>query len=121
MRYLLPVATLWLCHQAVAQSSLREELERIRELDQQDRQAIGASPPGPQRDSVGHHMAVQDSLNLIRGTAIIDSAGWRGPADVGQNASRALYIVIQHADLATQEKYLPEMRLAVEEGKAFAM
>lgn len=101
-------------------SALRAELERIRDLDQADRHAVHDYPSGPQKDSVIAHMALQDSLDLVRVTAIIDSAGWLGPDDVGAKASQALFLVLQHADAKplVQETYLPEMRLAVKEGKA---
>lgn len=97
---------------------LRAELERIHAADLLDRENIGHYGIGtPERDSVNKHLILLDSLNVLRITAIIDSAGWLGPEDVG-NGSGTLWLVIQHADLATQEKYLPEMQSAVEEGKA---
>lgn len=65
-------------------------------------------------------MAVQDSLDLVRVTAIIDSVGWLGPDEVGTKASQALFLVIQHADLHKdiQASFLPIMREAVAAGKA---
>lgn len=59
-----------------------------------------------------------DSLNLREVTAIIDKYGWPGPAMVGHDGSAAVFLVIQHADLKTQDKYLPVMRKAVKEGNA---
>ncbi|HEX2861413.1 MAG TPA: DUF6624 domain-containing protein, partial [Lacunisphaera sp.] len=44
--------------------------------------------------------------------------GWLGPAEIGKEASSALFLVIQHSDPATQKKYLPLMREAVKAGKA---
>lgn len=109
------------CPAQSAHARLRAELETIHELDQRDRANIGAYPLNtPERDSVVDHMIRQDSLNTARITAIIDSAGWLGPEDVGRAASSALWLVLQHADLPVQERYLPEMRLAVAEGKAQA-
>lgn len=109
------------CAAQDANARLRAELETINELDQRDRENIGAYPlDSPQRDSVLAHMTMQDSLNTARITAVIDSAGWLGPDDVGSDASSTLWLVLQHADLPVQERYLPEMRLAVAEGKAQA-
>ena len=97
---------------------LRAELERIHDLDQRDRENIGHYGVGTlERDSVNAHLMLQDSLNLVRVRTIIDSAGWLGPSEIGTDASGALFLVIQHAGLKTQETYLPEARLAVEEGK----
>ena len=60
----------------------------------------------------------KDSLNLIEVKAILDKYGWVGPDVVGGQGSVTLFLVIQHADQATQEKYLPMMREAVKNGKA---
>ncbi len=60
----------------------------------------------------------QDSLNTLRVSALLDSLGWLGPDEVGDKANRALFLVIQHAGQAVQEKYLPMMRQAAAEGKA---
>lgn len=60
----------------------------------------------------------KDSLNLIEVKAILDKYGWVGPDVVGGQGSVTIFLVIQHADQATQEKYLPMMRDAVKNGKA---
>lgn len=62
-------------------------------------------------------MRVQDSTNLSRVQEILDTYGWLSPDDVGFNGSQALFLVIQHADLPTQEKYLPMIRKAAHNGK----
>ncbi len=63
-------------------------------------------------------MGKSDSSNLAYVVSILDSNGWLGPEVVGKNGNAALFLVIQHADLKVQEKYLPIMRKAVKEGKA---
>lgn len=87
---------------------LRIELERLHDLDQADRIVVGNFDTGPQRDSVVAHMARQDSLNLVRVTMIIDSAGWLGSDVIGRRANQALFLVIQHADARpdVQAEYL---------------
>lgn len=60
----------------------------------------------------------KDSLNLIQIKAILDTYGWLGSDVVGTQGSTTLFLVIQHSELATQEKYLPMMREAVKKGKA---
>jgi hypothetical protein len=69
-------------------------------------------------DSLGKIMAARDSVNLIRIKAILDEKGWVGPGTVGGQANMTFFLVIQHADLATQQKYLPMMREAVARGDA---
>lgn len=61
---------------------------------------------------------LKDSLNLIKVTAILDKYGWLGSDIIGQQGNSTLFLVIQHADIKTQEKYLPMMRQAVKNGKA---
>lgn len=63
-------------------------------------------------------IAVKDSINLVKVKAIIDQHGWPGPGVIGKQGSKTLFLVIQHADLATQVKYLPIMQEAVNKGNA---
>lgn len=65
-------------------------------------------------------MRDKDSINQIKVTAILDKYGWLGSEIVGEEGNRTLFMVIQHADLVIQEKYLPMMRDAVKNGKAKA-
>jgi hypothetical protein len=73
-----------------------------------------------QMKSLWKTIQAKDSVNLIRVTTILDKYGWLGPDVVGNLGSNALFLVIQHADQKTQEKYLPMMREAVKNGKAYA-
>jgi hypothetical protein len=65
-------------------------------------------------------VAAKDSIDLIKVSRILNTYGWLGPDIVGGDGSVALFAVIQHSDLKTQEKYLPMMRKAVEEKEADA-
>jgi hypothetical protein len=60
----------------------------------------------------------KDSINLIKIKLILDKYGWLGIDVIGEQGNSTLFLVIQHADLATQEKYLPMMREAVKNGNA---
>lgn len=60
----------------------------------------------------------KDSINLIKVKKILDERGWLGADVVGNQGNSTLFLVIQHADLETQEKYLPMMREAVKKGNA---
>jgi hypothetical protein len=107
-------------HAQDANARLRAELEQIHTLDQRDRLNVGNYTTGPQKDSVIAHMVAQDSLDLLRVTAILDSAGWLGEEEIGHKANQALFLVIQHADAkpGVQAEYLLMMRDAVAEGRA---
>lgn len=122
MRLLTFVSTTAFCaclHAQSAADRLQAELEHIHDLDQNDRHNVSGFI-GAQKDSVVAHMTLYDSLNLVRVTAIIDSAGWLGSDVIGQKANQALFLVIQHGDAKPeiQAQYLPLMREAVDEGKA---
>ena len=65
-------------------------------------------------------MAEKDSINLIKVQKILDERGWLGPDVVGGRGNTTLFLVIQHSDLAVQEKYLPMMREAVAKENARA-
>lgn len=60
-------------------------------------------------------MKKTDSINLSKIKAILDKYGW--PKNLNQQANQTIFLVIQHAELKSQEKYLPLMRKAVKEGK----
>jgi hypothetical protein len=60
----------------------------------------------------------KDSINLIKVKTILDTRGWLGADVVGEQGNSTLFLVIQHSDIATQEKYLPMMREAVKKGNA---
>ena len=72
----------------------------------------------PQMDSLWKRINYFDSVNLIRIKNIIDTHGWLGPDEVGQQGASTIFLVIQHADSLTQVQYVPKMREAVKKGKA---
>lgn len=69
---------------------------------------------------LGKTIKEKDSINLIKIKAIIDKFGWLGPDIIGDDGNTTLFLVIQHSDIVTQEKYLPLLRTAVKNGKAKA-
>ena len=62
----------------------------------------------------------KDSINLIKIKKILDERGWLGTDIIGFYGNLTLFLVIQHSDIETQEKYLPMMREAVNNGNAKA-
>jgi len=102
---------------------LRAELLAIDEDDQGIRREFVAVVDSegwksPRADSLAKIMASRDSVNLVKVKAILDSLGWVGPKKVGAQANNTLFLVIQHSDLATQQRYLPMMLDAVARGDA---
>ena len=104
---------------------LQKELLQIFKDDQEIRlQYVAAEKKygykGNVIDSLGQIMDKNDSSNLIKIQKILDEKGWVGKDKIGQQANQTLFLVIQHADLAIQKKYLPMMKDAVNKGNANA-
>lgn len=100
-------------------------LDTIFKDDQQGRMQINETIQKYGRDSkevkeLWKIINEKDSVNLIKITKILDERGWLGTDVIGNMGNQTLFLVIQHADLPTQEKYLPMMRDAVKEGNAAA-
>jgi hypothetical protein len=106
-------------------ADLRAELLRIGAADQKPRQTLqemqkkyGWPIPDSIMRPIARDMNLVDSVNIIRIREILDRHGWPKRKAVGMQASQTVFLVIQHADLATQEKYLPMMEKAVKDGDA---
>jgi hypothetical protein len=99
------------------------QLDSVHELDQKYRiefQALNEKTElkSKKGDLIWQSMRQADSSNLIKVKNILDNYGWLGADIVGQAGNNTLFLVIQHADLKTQEKYLPMLRDAVKKGNA---
>ena len=100
-------------------------LDSVFQTDQGLRQDIDSVMQTYGRDSKemqAHwaRIAYYDSIHTLIVTDILDQYGWLGADVVGGKGSLTLFLVIQHAPLEVQQKYLPMMREAVEEGRARA-
>ena len=60
----------------------------------------------------------QDSINEVEITRIIDNHGWIGTNRIGELANQTLWLVIQHAPIEIQEKYIPYLRTSVKNGES---
>ena len=99
------------------------QLDSIHELDQKYRieaQALNEKTElkSKKGDLIWQSMRQADSNNLIKVKTILDKYGWLGSEVIGQSGDNTLFLVIQHADLKTQEHYLPMMQDAVKKGNA---
>ncbi|MFK7806867.1 MAG: DUF6624 domain-containing protein [Saprospiraceae bacterium] len=63
-------------------------------------------------------MLEQDSINIIKIEKILNEYGWLGIDVIGEKGNQTLFLVIQHAELKVQEKYLPMLREAVKHKNA---
>lgn len=102
---------------------LKAELEQILKTDQGVRQEYQAAVTKYGNNSEEVRQAIQkmvatDQENKKQVTGIIDAHGWPGKSMVGKQASLAAFLVIQHSDKETMEKYLPQLREAAAKGEA---
>lgn len=100
---------------------LAEKLAEVRRTDQEQRLLMREYSDkygwkSPQMDSLWSIQSYADSVNTVYITELIDEMGYPGKSIVGDQASTA-FLVIQHAELEIQEKYLPVLRAAAEGGE----
>lgn len=98
-------------------------LDSVHALDQNGRgelQEVRAKFGNQSREleQLWKRINLQDSVDQAIVSGILDEYGWLSPDEVGDSASAALFLVVQHGDLSMQEKYLPMLRDAVEKGRA---
>jgi hypothetical protein len=105
--------------------ALIKQLEAIFDTDQNPRQQLmtlinkhgdGSAQVRAQWPKIER----QDAANLVKVKKILDTHGWLSKEVVGDKANSALFLVIQHADRKTREKYVPMMREAVKNQTASA-
>jgi hypothetical protein len=70
----------------------------------------------PEVEEATRRAAVIDSTNMARLEEIIAKNGWPGISLVGNQAAMAAFLILQHADLPQQEKYLPLVQAAADKG-----
>lgn len=103
--------------------TLQTQLEDIYVRDQTLRQLYQEAEKkfGQGSDEMNYFwslIAQEDSLNEREVQQIIDEKGWVGQSLVGGRANMALWLVIQHAPIETQEKYLPLLKASVKQGES---
>jgi hypothetical protein len=59
-----------------------------------------------------------DAMHSKRMSQIIDKYGWPTISEFGPEAAQYSFLIIQHADLATQKKYFPLLEKAAQQGEA---
>ncbi|MEL6638541.1 MAG: DUF6624 domain-containing protein, partial [Bacteroidota bacterium] len=99
------------------------ELKILDDKDQMFRQLSGCREQRltkTQNSLFSKFIETQDSLNLISITDIIDQNGWPGKKKVGAAGNMTVWLIIQHADISTQEKYLPILEESVLQGESQA-
>ena len=98
--------------------ALRNELIEIQKEDQKYRMQMQEVERGSdEMDALWEKQSAVDEKNIKRIEEIIEKHGYPGKSLVGSQAMGAAFLVIQHADLSYQEKYLPLITEAAEKGE----
>lgn len=102
---------------------LKAQLESVYVRDQTLRQLYMEAEEkfGEDSDEMNYFwqlVSEQDSINELVVVKILEEKGWVGRSQVGGQANMALWLVIQHAPLEIQEKYLPLLKASVLKGES---
>lgn len=100
--------------------SVQQDLQRIHEQDQQIREAIMAV--GMQSDEavpLFKQMRGIDSVNQVHVRHLLTTSGWPARSEVGEQASRTIFLVVQHSNRTLIAQQLPALRKLVKQGEAY--
>ena len=105
-------------------ASIRKELEALRQDDQRLRNEeitarIKAREANREVDAeqarvLAERISVVDFGNQVRLDALVDRIGWPGQITYGREAALGAFMIVQHAALDYQLKYLPVLRAAAD-------
>jgi hypothetical protein len=96
--------------------SLRVELEKMYDLDQNVRQKLNSS--GGFNGEINNEMFINDSINQSKLKKILDSYGWLPSSAIGEKASDAIFYIIQHGSDELIDKHLEELQSLAEINEA---
>lgn len=102
--------------------SVRTVLEAMFESDQKGRLEIKAAEErhghsSPEVADLWKKQNLKDEENRKRLVEIIDQSGWPKKSVVGERAVLTAFLVVQHAGIDLQKRYLPLLRSAAEAGE----
>ncbi len=93
-------------------TALRTELELMYNKDQNARTKLSEMIANGEKFDFAlvKNMNIADSINKIRMIEILDEHGWMSKDKIGNKAFSALFLVIQHADLETMQRFFPGLQ-----------
>jgi hypothetical protein len=101
--------------------SIRQELHRIYQRDQQIREEITAvGMESPAAVPLFRQMRGIDSTNQVYVRHLLTTTGWPARSQVGDTAAHTVYLVVQHSSRALIKQQLPALRKLVRQGEARA-
>lgn len=122
VRFLLAALLFWPAiplAQDCASDSLRQELLQRKELDQEGRAGLMASPDSK---AALENVLRMDRENTQYMRSVLADCGWPKRSEVGEEAAKAAWLLTQHADMDPQYQVLASQQLkwAVLSGEASA-
>ena len=108
--------------------SLRDELIEMAAIDQEFRRRLApmlsavdfSAPPTEEFLALMNEQNEFDRRNTLRLRDMVDAHGWPKKSEVGEEASKAAQLLVQHSALDHQKYLLPSIKEAVLEGEADA-
>jgi len=102
-------------------AALQIELEKAYDVDQNIRNIDWDTISSPEASiAYSMKMIAVDSVNQTRVIPILEQYGWLPKSKVGDKAAKGIFYVVQHSNLKTIEKYLPQMEALAKQGEASA-
>lgn len=105
---------------------LRAELLEMGRRDQEIREKLvplfsaQSSLPSEEVVALANEQRAVDEANISRLGEIVAQHGWPGKTLVGEEASNVARMLVQHADIERQKRYLPILKAAASVGEASA-
>lgn len=103
---------------AIPYDSLKTVLANVHETDQGIREKMAEATTGEEQMLLMPEMERIDSANQATVEQILNNYGWLPQSEVGEDAARTLFLVVQHSRLSFMQKYFPLLKQRVAEGEA---
>ena len=116
------------CFPVGSTESIRDELIQMAAIDQEFRSRLApmlstvdfSAPPTEEFLALVREQNEIDRRNTLRLRDIVDAYGWPKKSEVGEEASKAAQLLVQHSAFEHQKYLLPSIKEAVWEGEADA-
>jgi hypothetical protein len=106
---------------AAEYEALKKELLAMRDTDQKfrDNASLSMNPTQAELALIEQQNAI-DRANMSRLEQMVKKYGWPGITQVGEAASSAAFLILQHAGIDEQRRYFPVFKAAVAQRNARA-
>lgn len=96
---------------SIPYDSIQNVLEIVYDKDQEIRiQLSNVRPNSYEFKELVHKMQTIDKTNLESVLSIVEKYGWLKKSNIGEKASEAIFLTIQHSSKKNMEKFLPALK-----------